>query len=138
MPTSPSQPVLQCSKLSTSRRQSRSLTAQQGAESTATPSKVSSFPSRSTHCDLEPVFGGPVLAGASPSSLCRSLVSPNSHMNTLPIVPRVAAAVRASPIGGAVRGREQTVHTCSGLLRACPVPHRTPWSTHFLHFSAFR
>lgn len=52
--------------------------------------------SQGTHCNLEPVFGGPILAGPSPFSLWRNFVSPYSNMNSM-VMPSIPLTVR--PIG---------------------------------------
>lgn len=67
---------------------------------------TSHFP-RHTHCNLKPVLRGPVLAGASPSSLWKSSVSPHGNMNAVSIMPTVTSTVGSGSIGVAM-GKKRT------------------------------
>lgn len=54
------------------------------------------------NCNLKPVLRGPILAGASPSCLQRSSVSPHSNMNAVSIVPIITPTVGSCSIRVAV------------------------------------
>lgn len=54
------------------------------------------------NCNLKPVLGRPVLAGASPSPLCSTPIPPQgqSNMNPSPLIPVITPTVGSCSIGG--------------------------------------